>query len=140
LHSASGSGASRDNEIAEEAEEEVDGTDGEEEEEFDVEEIKPLSYVEEIKPLGFKVPSNPTWRVKVNYKGKTEAVREKRRINARTLSHDAYDYIFHSIFQQDSYESVITPKSKPVANSQWIDWAYMENKHDPIFDSVIAAT
>jgi hypothetical protein len=30
-------------------------------------------------------------------------------------------------------------KSKPVANSQWIDWAYMENKHDPIFDGVIAA-
>jgi hypothetical protein len=34
---------------------------------------------------------------------------------------------------------VITPKSKLVANSQWIDWAYMESKHDPIFDSVIAA-
>jgi hypothetical protein len=30
-------------------------------------------------------------------------------------------------------------KSKLVANSQWIDWAYMKNKHDPIFDGVIAA-
>jgi hypothetical protein len=30
-------------------------------------------------------------------------------------------------------------KSKPVANSQWIDWAYIENKHDPIFDGVITA-
>jgi hypothetical protein len=30
-------------------------------------------------------------------------------------------------------------KSKPVANSQWIDCAYMENKHDPIFDGVIIA-
>jgi hypothetical protein len=30
-------------------------------------------------------------------------------------------------------------KSKPVANSQWIDWAYMENKYDPIFDGVSAA-
>jgi hypothetical protein len=30
-------------------------------------------------------------------------------------------------------------KSKPVANSQWIDWGYMENKHDPIIDRVIAA-
>jgi hypothetical protein len=29
--------------------------------------------------------------------------------------------------------------SKPVANSQWIDWAYIENKHDPIFDGVIIA-
>jgi hypothetical protein len=26
-----------------------------------------------------------------------------------------------------------------VTNSQWIDWTYMENKHDPIFDRVIAA-
>jgi hypothetical protein len=30
-------------------------------------------------------------------------------------------------------------KRKPVAKSQWIDWAYMENKLDPIFDRVIAA-
>jgi hypothetical protein len=30
-------------------------------------------------------------------------------------------------------------KSKSVANSQWIDWAYMENKHDSIFDRVIVA-
>jgi hypothetical protein len=30
-------------------------------------------------------------------------------------------------------------KSKPVKNSQLIDWTYMENKHDPIFDGVIAA-
>jgi hypothetical protein len=26
-----------------------------------------------------------------------------------------------------------------VINSQWIDWAYMENKHDTIFDGVIKA-
>jgi hypothetical protein len=44
------------------------------------------------------------------------------------LPRDANDYKFHSIFQLDFYESVITPKSKPVANSQWIDWAYMKNK------------
>jgi hypothetical protein len=46
----------------------------------------------------FRVPSNPTWRVKVSYKGKTESVREKRKINARTLARDAYDYRFHSLF------------------------------------------
>jgi hypothetical protein len=34
---------------------------------------------------------------------------------------------------------VITPKGKLVANSQWIDWAYMESKHNPIFDGVIEA-
>jgi hypothetical protein len=30
-------------------------------------------------------------------------------------------------------------KSKPMSNSQWIDWAYMENKYDLIFDGVIAS-
>jgi hypothetical protein len=77
--------------------------------------------------------------VKVNCKDKTEVVREKKKINAHMLSHDAYDYRFHSIFQQDFYELVITSRSKPVANSQWIDWSYMENKHDPTFDRVIAS-
>jgi hypothetical protein len=34
---------------------------------------------------------------------------------------------------------MIISKSKLVTNSQWIDWAYMKSKHDPIFNSVIAA-
>jgi hypothetical protein len=81
LASASGSGAGRDDEIEEEAEE---GADGEEEEEgFDVEEINPPNYVD-MGALVFRVPTNPTWRVKVSYKGKTESVRENRRILART--------------------------------------------------------
>jgi hypothetical protein len=93
LASASGSGARRDEEI----EEEGDGADGEEEEEiFDVEEINPPNYVD-IGPLVFRVPSSPTWRVKVSYKGKTEFVWEKRKINARILPRDAYDYRFHSL-------------------------------------------
>jgi hypothetical protein len=91
IASASGSGAARDEEIEEEAEE--DG----EEEVFDVEEICPPSYVD-MRPLMFRVPSNPTWRVNVSYKGKTEFVREKRKINARTLPRDAYDYKFHCLF------------------------------------------
>jgi hypothetical protein len=105
---------------------------------FDVEEILPPSYVD-MWPLMFRVPSNPTRRVKVSYKCKIESVREKRKINACTLARDAYDYRFHSLFQQDFYESVITPKRRQVANSQLIDWAYMENRHDPIFDRVIVA-
>jgi hypothetical protein len=107
LDSASGNGATRDEEIEEEAEE---GNGDGEEEVFDVEEIRPLSYVD-MGPLMFRVPSNPTWRVKVSYKGKTGSMREKRKINARTLPRDAYDYKFHSLFQQDFYELVITPKS-----------------------------
>jgi hypothetical protein len=81
----------------------------------------------------------PYMRVNASYKGKTESMKENRRILARTQPRDAYDYRFYSLFHQDFYESVIITKSKPVANFQWIDWAYIENKHDPIFDRVIAA-
>jgi macrodomain Ter protein organizer (MatP/YcbG family) len=49
------------------------------------------------------------------------------------------DYIFHTAFQQDFYESVIITKTKPTIISQWIDWIYMEAKHDAIFDEVVAA-
>jgi hypothetical protein len=31
------------------------------------------------------------------------------------------DHRFHAAFQQDFYESVIIPKNKPIAISQWID-------------------
>jgi hypothetical protein len=135
LASASGSGATRDEEI----EEEDDGDEGEEDEEiFDVEEINPPSYVD-IGPLDFRAPMKPIWRVRVSYKGKTESVKENTMIFACTQPRDAYDYRFHSLFQQDFYELVIMTKSKPVANSQWIDWDYIKNKHDPIFDRVIAA-
>jgi hypothetical protein len=139
LVSASGSRAGRDDEIEEEAEEGAHGDDGGEEEEvFDVDEINPPNYVD-MGPLMLRTPTNPSWRVKVSYKGKTESVRENRRIIAHTQPRDAYDYRFHYLFQQDFYESVIMTKSKPEANSQWIDWTYMENKYDPIFNGVIAA-
>jgi hypothetical protein len=135
LASASDSGATRDEEI----EEEDDGDEGEEDEKiFDVEEINPPSYVD-IWHRDFRAPTNPTWRARVSYKGKTGSVRENRRILTRTQLRDAYDYRFHSLFQQDFYESVITTKGKPVENSQWIDKAYMKNKYDPIFDRVIAS-
>jgi hypothetical protein len=138
--SACGSGAGRNDEIEEEAEEGADDGGGEEEEEevFDVKEINRPNYVD-MGPLVLRAPTNPSWRVKVSYKGKTESVRENRRILARTQPRDAYDYRFHSLFQQVFYESVIMTKSKPVANFQWIDWTYMENKHDLIFDGVIVA-
>jgi hypothetical protein len=89
---ASGSGGGSG---AAEIEEEGGGDEGEEDE--DVEEINPPSYVD-IGHLGFRVPTNPTWRVRVSNKGKTKSVRENRRILARTQPRDAYDYIFHSLF------------------------------------------
>jgi hypothetical protein len=114
-------GAGRDDKIEEDAKQGADSDDGEEEGDvFDVEEINPPNYVDKG-PLVFRAPTDPTWRVKVSYKGKTESVRENRRILARTQPRDVHDYIFHSLFQQDFYESVIMTKSKPVANSQWID-------------------
>jgi hypothetical protein len=102
LASASVGRVGRDNEIEEEAEEGADSDDGEEEEEvFDVEEINPPNYVD-MRPLMFRAPTNPTWRVNVIYRGKTESVRENRRILARTQSRDAYDYRFHSLFSKIS--------------------------------------
>jgi hypothetical protein len=85
LASASGSGVGRDDEIEEEAEEGVDGDDGEEKEVFDVEEINPPIYVD-MGPLVLRAHTNPSWRVKVSYKGKTKSMRENRRILARTQS------------------------------------------------------
>jgi hypothetical protein len=102
LASASGRGAARDDKIEEGAEERAGGDDGEEEEEvFDVKEINPPNYID-MRPLVFRAPTNPTWRVKVSYKGKTESMRENRRILARTQPRDDYDYRFHSLFSKIS--------------------------------------
>jgi hypothetical protein len=101
LVSASGSGTAREGEIEEEAEDNDEDNGAEDEEEgliFDVEEMNPPNYVD-IGPLVFRVPSNPAWRVKVSYKGKTESVRKNRRIPACTQPRDAYDYRFHSLCQ-----------------------------------------
>jgi hypothetical protein len=35
--------------------------------------------------------------------------------------------------------SMIITKTKHVVISQWIDWSYMEGKHDAIFDEVVGA-
>jgi hypothetical protein len=97
LASASGSEVAIDDEIEEEVEE---GADGEEEEDvFDVKEIKPPNYID-MGPLVFRAPINPIWRVKVSYKGKTESVRENRRMLDRTQPRDVYDYRFHSLFSK----------------------------------------
>jgi hypothetical protein len=81
---ASGSGSGRAGVAAKIEEENDNGNDGEEEEKvFDVEEINPPNDVD-MGPFVFRVPSNPTWTVKVSYKGKIESVRENRRIHACT--------------------------------------------------------
>jgi hypothetical protein len=94
LASVSGIRATRDEEI----EKEDGGADGEEEKEiFDVEEINPPNCIN-MRPPTFRAPSNPIWRMRVSYKGKTESVRKNRRILTRIQPRDAYNYIFHSLF------------------------------------------
>jgi hypothetical protein len=66
-------------------------------------------------------------------------VREKMKENPRLVEKESgIDYIFHTAFHQDFYESVIITKTKPAAISQWIDWTYMEAKHDTVFNTVVA--
>jgi hypothetical protein len=139
LASASGSEAARDEDIEEEIGEEGDADDEEEEETFEVEEINPTSYIHLGTPI-FWLPLNSDWREKISYKGKTYLVREKRKENLRLVEKEPdIDYKFHTTFQQDFYESVIIPKTKPVAISQWIDWNYMEGKGDKIFNEVVTS-
>jgi hypothetical protein len=140
--SGSGSRAARDEEIEEEIEEEEgggNGNDEEEEEIFDVEEINPTSYIHMRTPT-FRIPQNPDWRDKISYKGKMDLVREKRKENPWLVEKEpSMDYRFHMTFQWDFYESVIITKTRPVAMSQWINWTYMEGKHDTVFDEVVDA-
>jgi hypothetical protein len=139
-------GVARDEEEIEEEEDggnENDGAEGDEDEEdeevFDVEEINPTSCIHMVTPV-FRLPLNPDWREKNSYKGKTNLMREKRKENSRLVEKEpGIDYRFYKVFQQDLYESVIITKTKPTAISQWIDWTYMEAKHDTIFDEVVAA-
>jgi hypothetical protein len=79
-------------------EERDDGADGEEEETRVVVEILPTSYVHMGTPI-FWQAQNPDWREKINYKGKTYLVREKRKENPRLVEKEAgIDYRFHKTF------------------------------------------
>jgi hypothetical protein len=105
LTSASSSRAARDEEEIEEEEDGGNGNDGakgddeeEDEEVFDVEEINPTSYID-MGTLVFRLPLNPDWREKINSKGKTDLVREKRKENLRVVEKEpAIDYRFHKVF------------------------------------------
>jgi hypothetical protein len=68
-----------------------------EEDIFDVEEIIPQAYVHMGIP-SFQQPQNHGWRQKVSYKGKAEAMREKRKENPRLKQREATDYRFHTFF------------------------------------------
>jgi hypothetical protein len=101
IANASGSGAARDEEEFERGDEHGDEAGHINEEDiFDVEEIIPQAYVHMGIP-SFQQPQNHGWRQKVSYKGKTEAMREKRKENPRLKQREATDYRFHTFFQRD---------------------------------------
>jgi hypothetical protein len=77
--SSSGNGAARDEEIEEKGGGDGDGDEGEEET-YVVDEINPSSLTYMGTPT-FWLPLNPDWREKINYKGKIDFVREKRKEN-----------------------------------------------------------
>jgi hypothetical protein len=60
--------------------------------------------------------------------------RDPLEISGNTLPPSSH----RTFLQHDLYELVIITKGKPVAISQWIYWSYMENKHNLIFDIVVA--
>jgi hypothetical protein len=87
---ASGSGSG----VTEIQEEEEEGED----ESFDLEKINPPNSIHMGTPT-FTQTQNPCWRANVNYKGRTEVVREKRTENPRLKQREATDYRFHTFFQ-----------------------------------------
>jgi hypothetical protein len=98
--SDSDNGAVRDEEIEEEVEEEGGGDDDEgEEETYVVDEINPSSYTH-MGTQTFRLPMNLDWRENINYKGKTDLVKEKRKENTRLVEKEpGIDYKFHTAFQ-----------------------------------------
>jgi len=122
------------------SDDEHEGNDGEEEEE---EEPLPHHNPAPEADLARKTskPYRPPNKPAINYnaRGKFEDIRRERRKDFRAKQRDAFDWRFHTRFQEDYYETVITSKKHPVTDDQWIDWNYMTKKKDPIFDQVIAA-
>jgi hypothetical protein len=84
------------------------------------------------KPLSYHVTS---------YKGKpaTKQVKKLWKIDPRSQQRNAFDYRFHTQFQQDLYETVIMDSRRIVSEAQWIDWHHMEEQQDPIYNQVITA-
>jgi hypothetical protein len=101
IASVGGSGAARDEEESKRGDEHGDeAAHIYKEEVFDVEEIIPQAYVHMEIPC-FQQTQNPGWRQKVSYKGKIEAMREKRKENPRLKQREVTHYRFHTFFQQD---------------------------------------
>jgi hypothetical protein len=64
-----------------------------------------------------------------------------RRVNPAAEGKTTADYRFWTTFQQDYYTTPIiwAKKAKITNDAKYIDWEFMEMKHNPIFDEVIHA-
>jgi AraC-like DNA-binding protein len=84
------------------------------------------------KPLSYHVTS---------YKGKraTKQVKKLQKVDPMSQQRNASDYIFHTQFQQDLYETMIMDRRKIMLEAQWVDWHHMEAQQDPIYNQVIDA-
>jgi hypothetical protein len=54
-------------------------------------------------------------------KGTTKEVKRLRKIDPRSQQKGALDYMFHTQFQQDLYETVIMVRRRIVSEAQWVD-------------------
>jgi hypothetical protein len=121
----------------------------------------PIRQVEDEKEKGAEGVGNPQQRGRVPFprkqtirkphkplsynamcyrgKGTTKEVKRLHKIDPRPPLKRASDYMFHTHFQQDLYETVIMLRRRIVSEAQWVDWEHMAEQHDPIFNQVIAA-
>ena len=72
-------------------------------------------------------------------KGMTREVKRWRSIDPYPEPKNAVDPRFHTLFQQDFYESVILRDGKIAIEVQCVDWRSMEKTNDPLFQHIIDA-
>jgi hypothetical protein len=62
-------------------------------------------------------------------------------LNPRTIaffSTKMHDHRFWNNFQADWYLTVIKEWKNPITPQLYVDWTYMQNKCDPVFNKIIA--
>jgi hypothetical protein len=50
---------------------------------------------------------------------------------------ELHDHWFCNNFQGDGYITVIKDRKNPISSHMYVDWPYMQRKHDPMFQKVI---
>ena len=78
-------------------------------------------------------------RLGKNYKNKASEVAKERKVDPFIFQKDeSLDHRFWNQFHLDFYRSVILhSKHKAIVPMQYVDWKFMEDAQDPIFDKII---